>query len=268
MAEHATTRDGIRIEYTLRPGDAGKRVVLIHSLALDRSVWDGVAEHLTAAGAAVLTYDARGHGASERPAGPYTVDLFANDLADLLDAVGWKSARVAGASMGGSVALAFAVAHPARLAGLGLIDTTAWYGPQAPAQWEARARKAASEGFGSMVEFQATRWFSDAFRAQHPDVVERYSNLFLRNDVAAYAASCRMLGTFDLRARLGEIDAPTAIVVGEEDYATPVAMSEGLHASVAGSRLTVIKGARHLTPVEVPQRIALELEQLLAAAAV
>lgn len=261
-------RDGVRIEYSLRPGDAGKRFALIHSLALDRSVWDGVAERLTAAGAAVLTYDARGHGASERPAGPYTVDLFANDLADLLDAVGWKSARVAGASMGGCVALAFAISHPARLAGLGLIDTTAWYGPQAPAQWEDRAQKAASAGFGSMVEFQATRWFSDAFRAQHPDVVERYSNVFLRNDVAAYAASCLMLGTFDLRARLGEIKVPTAIVVGEEDYATPVVMSEALRAAVAGSTLTVIEGARHLTPVEVPQRIASELEQLLAAAAV
>jgi len=268
MAEHATMRDGARIEYSLRPGDPGKRIALVHSLALDRSVWEGVAGHLTAAGAEVLTYDARGHGGSDRPAGPYSVELFASDLADLLDAVGWQSARVAGASMGGSVALAFALAHPAKLAGLGLIDTTAWYGPLAPAQWEERAQKAATEGFGSMVEFQATRWFSDGFRAQHADVAKRYADLFLQNDAAAYVATCRMLGTFDVRARLSEIKAPTAIVVGEEDYAKPVAMSEALHAAIGGSTLTVIKGARHLTPIEVPERIAPELEHLLAAAAV
>lgn len=275
MTEHAAitngetqTRDGIRLAYTVRPGRANQRVALIHSLALDRSVWDGVANRLASAGASVLTYDVRGHGASDRPAGPYTAGLFADDLADVMDAIGWDAALVAGASMGGSAALAFAVAYPARVRGLGLIDTTAWYGVDAPKAWEERAQKAAHDGLQSMADFQATRWFSDAFREQHPDVVGRYLDIFVRNDVAAYGASCRMLGTFDLRERLAALSVPAAIVVGAEDYATPVAMSQALHASIAGSSLTVIEGARHLTPIEVPERIAPELERLLATAEV
>jgi 3-oxoadipate enol-lactonase len=168
--------------------------------------------------------------------------------------------------MGGSAALAFAVTNPSRLRGLGLIDTTAWYGVEGSKAWEERAQKAATDGFASMLDFQAKRWFSDAFRSERPDIVKQYQDVFARGDVAAYGASCRMLGTFDLRARLGEIGVPTAVVVGEEDYATPVAMSEALHAAIRGSSLTVLGGARHLTPIEVPDRIAPELERLLATA--
>ncbi len=116
----------------------------MHSLALDRSIWDGV---VTALGGAVdvLTYDCRGHGASSKPAGPFTTELFAADLRDLLAAVGWEHAVVAGASMGGSVALQFAVSYPELLDGLGLIDTTAWYGADAPKSWHERGAKARSK---------------------------------------------------------------------------------------------------------------------------
>src|SRR6478752_3600745 len=98
-------------------GQGPNGVVLIHSLAMDRRFWQPVAERL-ASHAPVLVYDCRGHGESDKPAGPYTVELFARDLADLLDRVGWSSALVAGASMGGCIALAFAAAYPARTAAL------------------------------------------------------------------------------------------------------------------------------------------------------
>ena len=268
MTGVATARDGVRLGYTLRPGDPNRRIALIHSLALDRSVWDGVTKRLSADGCSILTYDARGHGASDKPAGPYSVELFANDLADVLDAVGWRSAVVAGASMGGCVALAFAVGYPSRVDGLGLIDTTAWYGAEAPKQWEERAQKAATDGFAAMAEFQMTRWFGDRFRAEQKDVVQRFFELFSHNDVAAYASSCRMLGSADLRSGISAIAVPTAIVVGEEDYATPVAMAQALHEAIPGSSLSVIDGARHLTAIEVPDRIAAELERLLTATTV
>ena len=216
---------------------------------MDHTFWLPVIEHLDAA---VLVYDCRGHGASDKPAGPYTVELFAHDLADLLDHVGWASALVAGASMGGCISLAFAAAYPARTAALGLIDTTAWYGAEAPKQWAERADKAVETGLGSLVGFQTTRWFGDAFRANHPDVVKHCVDVFLRNDVKAYAETCKMLGSCDLRAALAGMKMPTAVVVGEEDYATPVAMAQALHRGIAGSTLTVLPGARHLTPLEQP----------------
>ena len=239
--------------------------MLIHSLAMDRGFWRPVAERMDCA---VLLYDCTGHGESPKPAGPYTVEGFADDLARLLDAVGWERALVAGASMGGCVALAFAAKHAARVQSLGLVDTTAWYGPDAPRQWEERAQKALQSGMQALVDFQVTRWFSDDFRAAHPEVVSQCVATFLENDVKAYAATCRMLGAADLRQSLGRIRVPTAVVVGDEDYATPLAMAEALHKGIAGSTLAVLKKARHLTPLERPDEVAAELRRLLAPVAV
>jgi len=264
VSSHALTRDGSRIAYTLRAG-AGQRprIALAHSLAMNGDFWRPVAQRL-AAHADVLTWDCRGHGASDKPAGPYSIESFADDLADLFDHLDWHSAAVAGASMGGSVALAFAAHHGARVQALGLIDTTAWYGPQAPQNWAERAAKARTEGLQSLVGFQQTRWFGDAFRSQHPEVLQACVEVFLNNDLEAFTATCHMLGAFDLRAFLPALSVPTAIVVGEEDYATPLAMAQVLHEGIAGSTLRILPGARHLTPLECQDEVTQVLAQLLS----
>src|SRR5437763_10260304 len=119
--------DGCPIAYTIHSSQHPnpQRIALIHSLALDASIWDGVVTRLLGQ-TEVLTYDCRGHGRSGRPAGPYSAELFASDLAELLDHVGWQTALIAGCSMGGCVAQAFGCHHPTRATALGLVDTTAW----------------------------------------------------------------------------------------------------------------------------------------------
>ena len=124
--------------------------------------------------------------------------------------------------------------------------------------------RALKSGLNDLVEFQTTRWFGDRFRQEHPEVVQRCVDVFLASDVKAYAETCRMLGACDVRAALPSIRVPTRILVGEEDYATPVKMAEDLHKGIAGSSLTVLSKARHLTPLEKPQRIADELKALLS----
>jgi 3-oxoadipate enol-lactonase len=259
----AQARDGIHIGYSLHGDpDASRVAVLAHSLAMDRGFWAAVASRLAPV-AAVLTYDCRGHGASASGSTSYSVEQFADDLADLFDHLGRDRALVAGASMGGCVSLAFAGKYPQRVSALGLVDTTAWYGPDAPRQWEERAQKALEGGLKALVDFQVTRWFSDAFRAAQPEVVSQCVAVFLKNDVRAYAASCRMLGAADLRPVLPRIGVPTAVIVGEEDYATPLSMANELHRNIKGSTLTLLKNARHLTPLERPAEIAAQLEKLL-----
>jgi 3-oxoadipate enol-lactonase len=258
----ARMRDGTAIRYAISGNERAPRIALIHSLAMDRHFWNPVVDRIKAS-ATLLAYDCRGHGGSEKPAGPYSIDLFADDLCDLLGHVGWKSAIVAGASMGGSVALGFAARHPGRVSGLGLFDTTAWYGPDAARHWDERAAKAELDGLTGLVGFQKTRWFGDAFREQHPEIVEASVATFLRNDVAAYAETCRMLGNLDLRSDLKKITIPTVIAVGEEDYATPPAMAVDLHAGIDNSTLSVIEGGRHLTPLEKPDAIAAQFDALL-----
>jgi 3-oxoadipate enol-lactonase len=246
-ASNAVVRDGARIGYTLRTGAGARpRIALVHSLAMNRDFWAPVAE-LLAPHADVLTYDCRGHGASDKPAGPFTVAQFAADLADLLDHVGWRSSAVG-----------------RRVDALGLVDTTACYGEDAPQKWGERADKARQEGLQALVGFQQTRWFGDAFRAQHPDVVDACVSTFLGNDVAAFTATCAMLGAFDLRAALPRLTMPAAVVVGEEDYATPVPMAQVLHQGIAGSSFQIIPGARHLTPLECPDLIADVLARLIS----
>jgi len=256
------TSDGCEIAYSVHPAPGKPRLALIHSLALDRSVWNDVVKALDGR-AEILTYDCRGHGRSGRKAGTYTCGQFADDLAQLLDHLGWPAAAVAGCSMGGCIAQAFAARYAPRTSAACFIDTTAWYGAEAPMQWRERAAIARTRGLAALIDFQVTRWFSDGFRASRPDVVEPLKIVFLANDIACYQSTCEMLGDADLRPLLPAITSPVSIVVGDEDYATTVDMAKALHAAIPHSTLTVLAGARHITPVERPADIARRIRDLL-----
>jgi 3-oxoadipate enol-lactonase len=267
------TRDGTSIAYALhiesRPerSSARPRIALIHSLALDQSIWDGVVPLLTRH-ADVLTYDCRGHGKSGRPKMKFTLELFAADLAELLDHLGWTSVTLAGCSMGGCVAQAFAGISPDRVEALALIDTTAWYGESAPKDWRERAGTAAAKGFQALSGFQATRWVSDAFRQKHPEVIRAKMDIFLANDIDCYIATCEMLGDADLRHYQPKMRMPTSVIVGEEDYAAPVAMSEQIERALPNAVLSILPKVRHLTPIECPDVIAGEIRALMKRAGV
>lgn len=259
---NARAKDGCSLFYRMYRNPGNPRIVLVHSLALDCGVWDTAIRELNDS-AEVLAYDCRGHGQSERRAGQYTAALFGDDLAVVFDHVGWKSATVAGCSMGGVVAIAFASAYPTRTDGLALIDTTAWYGLTAEKDWRARGEKAAQDGFAAMMPFQLSRWFSESFLASHPDTANALGRVFLANDVACYQSTCAMMGSFDFREAIRSFRMPVSVIVGEEDYATPVAMSQALHDAIPGSTLNIIKSGRHLTPVQCPTEIAGFLRDLL-----
>jgi 3-oxoadipate enol-lactonase len=255
-------RDKTTIAYAVSGTSKRRRVVLVNSLALDSEFWRSVDDRL-GDHASVLTIDCRGHGASDNPAGSYSVEHSADDLADVMDAAGWTSAGVASASMGGCVAISFAVRHWLRATALGLFDSTAWYGVDAPKHWQERVVPAAADCTASLIEFQKTRWFGDAFRAQNSDVVDRTVSTLLKTDPKAYAEMCRILGAVDLRTKLGGLRMPTRIGVGEDDYATLVEMAKALQTGITGSELNIISGGRHLTPLEFSEAIATEIDLLL-----
>jgi 3-oxoadipate enol-lactonase len=111
----------------------------------------------------------------------------------------------------------------------------------------------------SMIGFQKTRWFSESFVDDNEDVVNAAIEVFLSNQPDAYLETCRMLGRHNQTHALANISVPCRIVVGEQDYATPVAMANAMHDAIVGSTLTVIPGVRHFTPLEVPDQIAAAL---------
>lgn len=260
----ATVRDGAEIAYRQYQGSGPARLVLIHALAMDGDFWMEMLPRLLAH-ASVITIDCRGHGASSKTPGPYTVEQFADDVADLLDQVGWPTATIAGASMGGCVALAFAGRHPQRLAGLGLIDTTAGYGEAAIAAWEERGQKAVAGGMASLMEFQLQRWVSPDFAHLMPPSLQRAIATFTANPPPVFLEVCRMLARADCNAILPTIMAPTVVVVGEEDYATPIQAAQNLATHIQGAVLHILPKVRHFTVLECPDLVAEKLAHVLTA---
>ena len=260
----AVTRDGVAIAYTQIPASAdAPRIVYVHSLALDRSIWNGVIDRLTGS-AEQVALDCRGHGRSGRSGMPYSVEQLADDVADVLDHLDWPSVTVVGCSMGGCVAQAFAGRHPDRTDAAVFVDTTAWYGPSAAADWAARADAAKKKGMNALVPFQLDRWFGDDFRETHPDLMAALAEVFVANDLDSYASTCAMLGAADLRASAENVSCPSIVVVGEDDQATPPAMAADLAERVHACQLVIVPGTRHLTPVENPDTVVEVVHRLWA----
>lgn len=243
--------NGITIAYD-KTG-TGPCVALCHSLGMNRQLWFQQVP-VFAQRYQVLTFDARGHGESSKPPGPYSIEMMAEDLYQLLVAEGVERVAVVGLSMGGNIAQAMAVTHPEMVQALVLADTTAWYGPEAERNWEQRAKDVEARGLAAIVEVQLGRWLSEGYRAAHPEVAARLANWLVANDIASYTASQRALGRVDLRAQVERISCPTLIIVGEDDPATPPDMARDLNRRIKGSQLLVLPQALHMSPVEMPDQ--------------
>jgi 3-oxoadipate enol-lactonase len=255
--------DGPQHRIAYRRAGAGRPLVLLHPLALSGAAWGDYATRLTRS-FDVIAPDARGHGNSGWDGEPFGIDDLADDVAALLDGLGIGSAFITGMSMGGSTAISFAGRYPSRADGLLLADTTAWYGDDAPATWEARASGVVAKPRELQVAFQADRWFTEGFRDRNAEEVSRVVGIFLRTNSLAHAAACRALGTMDSRALLPGITAPTLAVAGEEDYATPPAMGQAIADGVRCGSARTLPSLRHLALVEDPGLAGLTAEFLNA----
>lgn len=232
-----------------RRAGSGTPFVLVHPLALGGRLWEPFLTELLP-GHDLVMPDLRGHGESHWDGSAFSIDDMATDLRDLLDALGIERCHMLGMSMGGSVAMTFACRYGARLDRLMLCDTTAWYGENAVATWGERAQSARSKTREEQLPFQTERWFSDAFRAAHPEIVKHVCDIFTETKREAHAQACLAMGALDVRQRLGSIDTPTLVVTGEEDYATPPSMGEAIAQGIPGARFERWPAVRHMAVVE------------------
>jgi len=253
---------------TLRYGDEGRGplVVLLHPLALSGAVWRRLVDDLSSE-FRVVTPDARGHGESTWDGTAFSIPDLAADVAALVEHLDAGPAHLAALSMGGCTAVALAVRHPTLVGSLTLADTTADYGPDKAVTWAERATKAVSIPRERQLSFQRDRWFSPQFLEEDPAEVDRVSLIFTRTGSEAHAAACRAMGAFDDTSRLSGIGAPTRVIVGEDDYATPPDMAATLHHGIAGSDLHVLGGTRHLSLIESAEARELAREHIVAVAA-
>lgn len=236
-------------------GPAGAPVItLTHPLGATLALWDDHVPALTKQ-YRVLRYDVRGHGGSDIPPGPYTLEQMAGDLEELLRSLGIPGTHFVGVSMGGLIGMTAALSHPRLIRSLVLCDTTACYGPGLRPMWEDRIRVAETEGMtAALVDRTMDIWFTAPFRAREKDTVKRVAAMLERSDPRGYAAAIHAIGFVDLTERIAAVRCPTLVVVGEQDPGTPPAMARVIHERIADAQLLVLSGAAHCAVVEACDR--------------
>jgi pimeloyl-ACP methyl ester carboxylesterase len=242
----------------------GPAVVFLHAFPLSASMWDAQCEALSQTHR-VLRFDARGFGGSTPGELAFTMDRIADDAATLLERLGVERAVVAGCSMGGYAALAFARRHAGRLAGLVLLDTKA--GPdteEARASRRALAARVLAEGAAAAVDAFLPKLVGETTQRSRPQVVDRVRAAILAAPPRAVADALHGLAAReDSRPGLGLVRVPTLVVVGEEDVLTPPSEAESLAGAIPGARLVRVPGAGHLANLEDPGAVNAALRGFL-----
>jgi 3-oxoadipate enol-lactonase len=195
----------------------------------------------------LLRYDSRGHGVSDAPPGPYTMERLGRDALALLDALGFSRASFCGVSMGGMVGMWLGVHAPERIDRLVLSNTAAIQG--SPQLWNDRIGAVRAGGMAAIVEATLERWFTPAFRHAQPDTIASIRAMVLSTSPEGYANCCAAIRDMDQRSSLPGISAPTLVVVGAHDSGTTPAQGEAIAAAIPGAELLTLDAA-HLSNVE------------------
>lgn len=231
-------------------------VVLIHGVGLDHTMWLPVMAALS--DRRTIAYDMVGHGAARKPAGPYTLGTFVDQLGAIVDAVD-SEIDLVGFSMGALVAQGFALSPRAGLIRKMVLLNAVHDRSDADRQAiVARVAEVRAGLFAATVEPALQRWFTPAFAATHPASVAAVRQRLVDNDERSYADAYEVFATADadLVSRVAEITVPTLVATGSDDQRSTPAMAAALAAALPRGRSMILPGLRHLTPIEAPQLVA------------
>ncbi|MFN3657279.1 MAG: alpha/beta fold hydrolase [Pseudolabrys sp.] len=235
----------------VRTGQGGD-IVVLHSLLADRHAFDPVLPAL-AAHHRVTLFNLPGFHGSQPPM-LALMDAYVATIEDGFQEFGiGNDAVLIGNGFGGTVALAFALAHPERVAKLVLSDAAACFPPEGRQAFATMAGKVAEGGLGSVAEIAARRVYSPAYLAAHPEKIGERKKVLLAIDPKAFHAACTVLQETDLVPLLHHLKVPTLVVCGEFDQATPPALNKEIAGKVAGARYVELPGCGHCPPLEQPE---------------
>lgn len=231
-------------------------VVLIHGLGLNRACWQWTEPALQDA-YRVLTYDLYGHGASADPPGQPSLALFSRQLQGLLDHCGIAGGCIAGFSLGGMIARRFAMDAPERTRALIVLHSPHRRDPGAQAAILARVTQARDEGPGATVEAALARWFTEGFRAAHPETTDLVRGWVLANRQEVYHRIYRVLaeGVDEIVAPRPPVRCPALVMTGDEDHGNDPRMTRAIAAEIDGAQAVILPGLRHMALAEDPAAV-------------
>ncbi len=245
----------------VRTGQGGDLVIL-HSLLADRHAFDPVLPQLAAKHRVTLFNLPGFHGS--RPLALALMDAYVAAIEGGFQEFGIASdAVLIGNGFGGTVALAFALAHSERISKLVLSDAAARFPPEGRKQFEAMAQTVAEGGLGAIAEIAARRVFSPAYLAAHPEKINERKDVLLKIDPKAFDAACRILQQTDLVPLLHRLTVPTLVVCGEFDQATPPPLNKEIANKVPGARYIEVPGCGHCPPLEQPEGFIAAIKDFL-----
>ncbi len=254
------TSSGIRLAYQVDGPVNAPPLVFINSIGTNLHMWDTQVERLNRV-LRIVRYDCRGHGASDTPAGPYTIEQLGNDLLALLDTLQIEQAHICGLSLGGVIALWFAIEHPHRVARAVFANTAARIGTTE--SWDARIEAVRTGGMAAIHDTVLARFLSANFRQHHPETARKIGRMVEATNPVGYIGACDALREADLRAKIHDIRIPSLIIAGALDEFTPPAQSHELHGAIAGSQLKVFDEVAHLSNIERPDEFSDHVQSFL-----
>lgn len=252
-------REAVRLYWKLDGAPDLPVLVLLNSIGTDMALWDTSVPHLLPA-FRLLRIDTRGHGASDAPAGDYTLAMLADDVVAVMDAVGVTQAAIAGVSLGGMIAMELALRHPARVTALALVCTSA---TMDAAAWQARIAKVRTEGTVAIADLAMGRFLSPNFAETHVGATQSVRAGLIAMADDGYAGCGAAIRDMAVIERLPGIAVPTLVVAGDRDTSTPFA-GHGEHIAAAIPGATIVHlDAAHLAPIETPAALAATVRAFL-----
>jgi 3-oxoadipate enol-lactonase len=251
----------VEVPHTIDGPDDAPVLVLSNSIGSTSAMWEPQVGPLSER-FRVVRYETRGHAGAPVPGGPYALGQLGGDVIALLDRLGIERAHFAGLSLGGMTGMWLGINAPDRIDRLVLLCTSAMLARDV--DWPARARTVREEGTEAIAAGTVERWFTAGFREANPEVAERWRATIAATPAEGYAGCAEAIGTMDLEDEIAAIRAPTLVIAGRHDPATPPPHAELIASRIPGARLEIVDGA-HLSNFERPDEVtALVLDHLEA----
>lgn len=249
--------------YETRGPEGAPWVTFVPGIGNDIGFWSRHA-HALATRFRVLSFAPWGHGDSPAPPANCRFEDVVAGLTQLWDHLGITRSALVGLGFGGSVALATAISHPARVTRVAACCCRPRQPDDRRAFWRERQAKAAAIGMGKLADITVDRWLSEDFRQRHPEADAALRAMFKRTTVAGYQAYVGAFIEMDFTARLPALSVPTLLIAAEHDHGGgPVPAMREMAAAIPGAEFEIVAGAGHIVNFEAPGAVQTLLDGFL-----